>query len=148
MDTYWQGKPRIYTSSGGVTFPPQIKGLLPKDKVLDCRRKYFEFVAPCGILKEATAVVHESYCCADGRKYLPPGNIRPSLWPKDTKESDLYMELIYKAHAEHFYLQFTRIPKLREFVCKLTGWESEIMLTRTLLCPHPPNGEMTAVHYD
>ncbi|CAG9992936.1 unnamed protein product [Clonostachys byssicola] len=125
-----------------------VKNVLPRDAVLECRKNYFEFVAPCGILKEGSDPIDGVYCGADGRKYLPPGNIRRLFGLKGDKESDHYVDLMIKAHSAPFYLNFVQNPELRAFIRKFTGWKSETMLTRTLLRPYTPNSEMTAVHYD
>lgn len=112
------------------------------------RRKYFEYVAPSAILKPGTDPVDGFYCGADSKKYLPPGNLRRLFGLKNNAESDRYVELMVEAHQAEFYKRFCEIPELREFVRKFTGWESETMLSRTLLRAFVPNSELTAIHYD
>jgi phytanoyl-CoA hydroxylase len=53
-----------------------VKGLIPREEILDFRRKYFEFMAPTGVLKEGTDPIEGIYCGADPEQYLPPGNGR------------------------------------------------------------------------
>ncbi|KAF2021478.1 hypothetical protein BU24DRAFT_487890 [Aaosphaeria arxii CBS 175.79] len=125
-----------------------IKDLLPKDKVLQCRRAYFEHMSPSGLLKPGSDPVTGTYCGADSRKYMPPGNLRRLFGLKDDPESDKYVELMISAHEAEFYTNFCEISELRDFVRKFTGWEKEIMLQRTMLRAFVPNSELTPVHYD
>lgn len=132
-------------STDGYLF---VKNLLPKDKVLECRRAYFEHMAPSALLKAGSDPVDGIYCGADTRKYLPPGNLRRLFGLKDDPESDKYVELMINAHEADFYIKLTEIPELREFVRKFTGWKRETMLTRSMLRAFVPNSELTPVHYD
>ncbi|KAF2148172.1 hypothetical protein K461DRAFT_263114 [Myriangium duriaei CBS 260.36] len=125
-----------------------VKGLLPKQAVLDCRKAYFEHMIPSGLLKPGTDAVDGIYSGADSRKYLPPGNLRRLFGLKDDAESDLYAELMVSAHEQQWYLQFTQIPELRKFVRNFTGWKKETMLQRTMFRAFVPNSELTPVHFD
>lgn len=125
-----------------------VKQLLPKEPVLQCRRAYFSHMSPSGLLKPDSDPVTGTYCGADTRKYLPPGNLRRLFGLKDDPESDKYVELMVSAHEAAFYTEFCEISELREFVRKLTGWEKEIMLQRSMLRAFVPNSELTPVHYD
>ncbi|PLB55479.1 hypothetical protein P170DRAFT_443254 [Aspergillus steynii IBT 23096] len=125
-----------------------VKSLLPKDKVLKCRRQYFEHMAPSGLLKEGTDPVEGIYSDKDSRKFLPPGNLRRLFGLKDDEESNKYLELMISAHEAPFYLEFCEIEKLRAFIRAFAGWEDITMLQRTMLRAFVPDSELTPVHFD
>ncbi|KAL5386621.1 hypothetical protein DPSP01_003988 [Paraphaeosphaeria sporulosa] len=125
-----------------------MKHLPPKEKVIECRRAYFEHMAPSGLLKPGTDAVEGTYCGTDSRKYLPPGNLRRLFGIKDDPQSEKYAELMIGAHEADFYPKLTEIPELRAFVRKFTGWKRETMLQRSMLRAFVPNSELTPGHYD
>ena len=126
----------------------QVKGLLPKHKVLACRRAYFEHMKPSGLLEPDSDPVLGKYCGADTRKYLPPGNLRRLFGLVGDAESDKYVEQMISAHSAQWYLDFCEMEELRAFVREFTGWRQEAMLQRTMLRAFVPNSELTPVHYD
>lgn len=105
-------------------------------------------MSPSGLLRPGTHPVIGTYCGADTKKYLPPGNLRRLFGLKDDPESDKYVELMISAHEADFYTSFCEISELRAFVRKFAGWEEETMLQRTMLRAFVPNSELTPVHYD
>ncbi|KAH8427731.1 phytanoyl-CoA dioxygenase family protein [Aspergillus melleus] len=125
-----------------------VKDLLPKEKVLKCRRRYFEHMASSGLLKDGTDPVEGIFSDKDSRKFLPPGNLRRLFGLKDDEESDKYLELMISAHEADFYLEFCEIEELRAFIRHFTGWEDITMLQRTLLRAFVPDSELTPVHFD
>ncbi|KAJ6070906.1 hypothetical protein N7467_012225 [Penicillium canescens] len=125
-----------------------VKGLLPRNEVLECREAYFQHMAPSALLCPGTLPVDGIYCGADSRKYLPPGNLRRLFGLQGDAESDKYVELMISAHESDFYLKLCNIPELREFVRKFTGWPKETMLQRTMLRAFTPDSELTPVHFD
>lgn len=122
--------------------------MLPRDKVLDCRAKYFSHVFPSGILRTDSDPVDGICCDENPLKYIPPGPVRRRFGIAGDTESDRYAELMVSAHDTDFYQRFCEIPELHSFVRRFTGWEKPQMLQRTLLRPYPPNAELTAIHYD
>ncbi|KAK6828850.1 hypothetical protein RU639_003659 [Aspergillus parasiticus] len=125
-----------------------VKGLLPKEPVLKCRREYFEYMSPSGLLKPGTNAVEGIFSEKDSRKYLPPGNLRRLFGLKDDEESEKYLELMISAHEAQFYLDFCEIEELRAFIRRFAGWEHITMLQRTLLRAFVPDSELTPVHFD
>ncbi|RAK99624.1 phytanoyl-CoA dioxygenase family protein [Aspergillus ibericus CBS 121593] len=125
-----------------------IKHLLPRDQVLECRRKYFSYMAPSGLLKEGSDPIDGIFSEKDSRKFLPPGNLRRLFGLKDDYESERYLELMISAHEAPYYLQLCENAELREFVRRLTGWEDITMLQRTMLRAFVPDSEITPVHFD
>ncbi|KAB8222349.1 hypothetical protein BDV33DRAFT_229624 [Aspergillus novoparasiticus] len=125
-----------------------VKGLLPKEPVLKCRREYFEYMSSSGLLKPGTDTVDGIFSEKDSRKYLPPGNLRRLFGLKDDEESEKYLELMISAHEAQFYLDFCEIEELRAFIRRFAGWEHITMLQRTLLRAFVPDSELTPVHFD
>ncbi|KAE8149874.1 hypothetical protein BDV25DRAFT_172547, partial [Aspergillus avenaceus] len=125
-----------------------VKGLLPKEPVLQCRREYFKYMSPSGLLKEDTDPVDGIFSEKDSRKYLPPGNLRRLFGLKDDDESDKYLELMINAHEAKFYLDFCEMPELRDFIRKFKGWQDITMLQRTMFRAFVPDSELTPVHFD
>lgn len=103
---------------------------------------------PSALLKAGSNPVDGIYCGADSRKYLPPGNLRRLFGLKNDAESDKYVECMISAHEAEFYIKLTKIQELRAFVRKLTSWERETMLARSMLRAFVPDSELTPVHYD
>lgn len=131
-----------------MLIPFQVKGLLPQEKVLACRRAYFEHMSPSGLLEEGSDPVDGVYSGKDTRKYLPPGNLRRLFGLKDDPESDKYCELMISAHSEEWYMKLCQISELQEFVRAFTGWKKETMLQRTMFRAFVPRSELTPVHFD
>ncbi|KAL4894522.1 hypothetical protein BDV59DRAFT_207113 [Aspergillus ambiguus] len=125
-----------------------VKGLLPREPVLDCRRSYFEYLSPSGLLKDGTSPVEGIFSEKDSRKFLPPGNLRRLFGLKDDEESEKYLELMINAHEAPFYLDFCEIKELRDFIRKFAGWDHITMLQRTMLRAFVPDSELTPVHFD
>ncbi|PYI24002.1 hypothetical protein BO99DRAFT_374789 [Aspergillus violaceofuscus CBS 115571] len=125
-----------------------VKGLLPKDRVLDCRRRYFSHMAPSGLLKDGSDPVEGIFSGKDTRKFLPPGNLRRLFGLQNDAESNKYLELMVSAHEASFYLDFCATEELRAFIRKFTGWQDITMLQRTMLRAFVPDSELTPVHFD
>lgn len=125
-----------------------VKGLLPKEPVLKCRAAYFSHMSPSGLLRPGSDPVSGIYSGANPRKYLPPGNLRRLFGLKDDPESDKYVELMISAHEADFYVEFCKIPQLRDFVNRFNGWTDPTMLQRTMLRAFVPHSELTPVHFD
>lgn len=126
----------------------QVKQCIPKEKSLECRRAYFEHMAPSGLLRDGTDPVDGTFSGKDTKKYLPPGNLRRLFGLKDDAESDRYVELMVSAHEAPFYVDFCQSPELRKFITRFTGWETTQMLQRTMLRAFVPDSELTPVHFD
>ncbi|CAM1510832.1 Fc.00g083450.m01.CDS01 [Cosmosporella sp. VM-42] len=125
-----------------------VKGCIGKEAPLECRRAYFDHMAPSGLLENGSDPTDGIFSGSDTRKYLPPGNLRRLFGLKDDAESDKYVELMISAHEAPFYLDFCKNRDLRDFVSHFTGWASPQMLQRTMLRAFVPNSELTPVHFD
>ncbi|RAH75681.1 phytanoyl-CoA dioxygenase family protein [Aspergillus aculeatinus CBS 121060] len=125
-----------------------VKALLPKDRVLDCRRRYFSHMAPSSLLKDGSDPVDGIFSEKDTRKFLPPGNLRRLFGLQNDAESDQYLELMISAHEAPFYLDFCTTEELRPFIRKFAGWRDITMLQRTMLRAFVPDSELTPVHFD
>ncbi|KAF5866715.1 hypothetical protein ETB97_009872 [Aspergillus alliaceus] len=103
-------------SNFGPTIPEQVKGLLPKELVLKCRREYSNYMSPSGLFTTGTDPIEGIFSEKDSRKVPPPGNIRRLFGLKDDEKSEKYLEFMISAHEAQSYLNFCEIKELREFV--------------------------------
>ncbi|GME55417.1 putative phytanoyl- dioxygenase protein [Neofusicoccum parvum] len=129
-----------------------LKGLLPRDDVLKCREKYFQKLAPSGVLKPGTKPVEGIFDDTKDKVNYPGigagatgGNGRPGA-----ETAELFVDLALKAHYEDWYCEdFVHHPVLHDFVSKFTGWnEKTLGLRRTLLRNNTPGNKAIGVHYD
>ncbi|KAH7057407.1 hypothetical protein B0J12DRAFT_654401 [Macrophomina phaseolina] len=129
-----------------------LKGLLPKEDVLQCREKYFAMMSPSGVLKPDTKPVEGVFDDSRDKANYPGigagaagGNGRPG---EDTAAR--FVDLALKAHYEDWYCEdFVKHPKLYDFVGKFTGWgDRTLSLRRTLLRNNTPGNKAIGVHYD
>ena len=121
-----------------------LKGVLPRDDVLQVRAKYFELLSPTGVLKPGTAPV-------DGIFDTEKDNLDyPGIGAGHVNERGKeFVDLAVKAHKEPWYIQFCQHPALLEFVAKLTGWgDDTLSVRRTLLRNNTPQNKAIGVHYD
>lgn len=125
-----------------------VKGLLPREDVLEARRKYFEMLSCTGLLRPGTAHVDGVFDPSkDPADYPGFGTGRPG---SGTVASDQFMDLALKAHAEAWYSRdICKHPALFDFVRDFTGWgEHTGSLERTLLRNNVPGNKAIGVHYD
>ncbi|KAJ0109332.1 hypothetical protein J7T55_000257 [Diaporthe amygdali] len=125
-----------------------VKGLLPREDVLEARRKYFDMLSCTGILRPGTAHVDGLFDSSkDPADYPGFGTGRPG---SGTAVSDQFMDIALKAHAESWYARdICKHPALIDFVGDFTGWgEHTGSLERTLLRNNVPGNKAIGVHYD
>lgn len=125
-----------------------LKGLLPREDVLETRRKYFGMLSPTGILKPGTRPVDGIFDSSQNAADFPGfGTGRKGT---GNPRSDQFMDLALKAHAEDWYKNdLCKHPVLVDFIKKFTGWEENtIGLERTLLRNNVPGNKAIGVHYD
>jgi len=148
---------RARYSADGYLF---IKGLIPREDVLDVRQRYFEHLAPTGILKPGTSPRDGIF------NNTQDPIVHNGVGGRDLPEDAERQRLLESAHTLPGYLAFLKHPDLRAFVRKLMGWDRDVILKRTLLrsvlltrlrglypadqnrSHNVPNGLSTGCHYD
>ncbi|KAK0304038.1 hypothetical protein LTR29_009353 [Friedmanniomyces endolithicus] len=130
---------RARYSADGYLF---IKGLIPREDVLDVRQRYFEHLAPTGILKPGTSPRDGIF------NNTQDPIVHNGVGGRDLPEDAERQRLLESAHTLPGYLAFLKHPDLRAFVRKLMGWDRDVILKRTLLRHNVPNGLSTGCHYD
>ncbi|KAM0549080.1 hypothetical protein ACHAPJ_009655 [Fusarium lateritium] len=125
-----------------------LKGLLPREDVLEARKQYFQMLSPTGLLKPGTSPV-EGIFNPDKEAADFPG-FGTGRRGTGGDASEQFMDLALKAHGEPWYKDvFCKHPVLMNFVAKLTGWEEKTgTLDRTLLRNNLPGNSAIGVHYD
>ncbi|KAJ6447022.1 phytanoyl-CoA dioxygenase [Purpureocillium lavendulum] len=119
-----------------------VKNLIPRKDVLRVRKDYFERYAPTGILEpgsDAEAGIFNGGELASSHGGIGAGELPPT---------DLQVQTMTDAHKTPEYLAFLEHANLRGFVRDVMGWDSEVLLRRTMLRHNVPGGLSTAVHYD
>jgi phytanoyl-CoA hydroxylase len=139
---------RSRLSEDGYLF---LKGLLPRQDVLKAREKYFNFLAPSGILKDGTLRVSGIFDAAKDVAQFPGigvGRVDMAVTPE--QKSRDFVTLALNAHGQEWYSQdFCRHPVLLDFMARFTGWGPNTRpLERTLLRNNIPNTKAIGVHYD
>ena len=128
-----------------------LKGLLPREDVLRAREKYFEFLAPSGVLKPGTSPIQGIYDSAKNIDQFPGigvGRVDSSAEPG--KQSRDFVDLAIDAHGQDWYSQdLCKHPVMLDFMARFTNWASKSRpLERTLLRNNIPNTKAIGVHYD
>ncbi|WWC89072.1 uncharacterized protein L201_003990 [Kwoniella dendrophila CBS 6074] len=129
----------------GVLF---VKGVMPRERVLAMRKKYFEYVSSSGVLKEGTDPVDGIFCGGDPHKYAGPG-VASHLGV--TPEECEFLAKSITAHQEDFVKGFAKDENIMLMVKRIKpDWEEPILFKRQLLRSNMPNSEGTAtkVHFD
>jgi phytanoyl-CoA hydroxylase len=117
-----------------------VKGLLPRNDVLEARDHYFSQFESLGLLKPGTAPVDGIYSGEDPALHNGIGGGEPAA--KDE------LRRLVGAHVQQPYLDFVAHPKLRGMVRDLMQWEQEVLVKRTMLRHNIPGGQSTGIHYD
>ena len=117
-----------------------VKGLLPRQDVLDMRAFYFSQFQHTGMLKEGASIEDGIYSGDDSGQHIGIGGGVIA----DTEEKKVLVE----THRQEFYRTFVRHPQLRKMVRDLMLWDEEVLLQRTMLRHNVPGGDGTGVHYD
>lgn len=135
-----------------------VKGLLPREDVLRARQKYFELLAPTGVLQPGTKPVQGIFNSSQDRLNFPGiGAGTPNSTDEHGRTTGpnievarLFGDLALQAHSEEWYKEdLCKHPALREFVAKMTGWmQNTLGIRRTLLRNNMPGNKAIGVHYD
>ena len=135
-----------------------IKGLIPRQDILTARRKYFDMLAPTGVLKPGTNSVAGIFDSSKNSLNFPgigagvqgSHNANGDLTGPDAETAKRFGELALKAHHEEWYIKdLCQHPKIHDFVANLTGWgQNTKNIRRTLLRNNTPGNKAIGVHYD
>lgn len=136
-----------------------MKGLLPREKVLDARRSYFQDMTPSGVLKTGSDPVEGLFNVDKNPLNYPgigAGSVKGAK-PGETDEAEVFVDLALAAHTAPWYAGtedgqvegFARSPELRSFVARFTGWgDDTLAVRRSLLRNNTPGNKAIGVHYD
>lgn len=129
-----------------------VKGLLPREDVLEMRRRYFDFLAPTGVLQENTDPVEGIFNktkSPDDYPGIGAGHVGNNGRPGGDSAAQ-FVDKAIEAHYKDWYAEkFCNHPDLREFVARFTGWgDDTLSFKRTLLRNNPPGSKPIGVHYD
>ncbi|KAL1984893.1 hypothetical protein VTN96DRAFT_8552 [Rasamsonia emersonii] len=129
-----------------------LKGLLPREDVLKARERYFEMMAPTGVLKEGTKPVEGIFNDKRSPDDFPGiGSGAAGMNGRPGGESAAqFVDLAIEAHYKDWYAEeFCRHPALHDFVARFTGWgEKTLGLRRSLLRNNVTGTKPIGVHYD
>jgi phytanoyl-CoA hydroxylase len=129
-----------------------LKQLIPRSDVLKAREKYFEYLAPSGILAPGTTP--EQGIFDSSKDHLAYPGIGAGAAGKNGKpggpEAEIFVDRALEAHKMDWYAEdFCKHPVLVDFVKKFTTWgESTVCVQRTLLRNNVPGNKAIGVHYD
>lgn len=123
-----------------------LKQLLPRGDVLKARQKYFEFLAPTGVLMEGSPAVAGIFNPAKLADDFP-GIGAGTPWEEHAVR---FVRRAVEAHYQPWYAdEFCRVPALYDFVAEFTGWgENTLAFRRSLLRNNVPRSTPIGVHYD
>ncbi|KAK3626082.1 hypothetical protein LTR22_023298 [Elasticomyces elasticus] len=119
-----------------------VKGLIPREDILDVRQSYFEHLTPTGILKPGTSPRDGIFATTEDP--IVHNGVGGSDLPEDAKRQ----RLLESAHELDVYLAFLKHPEFRAFIRRFMDWDKDVILKRTLLRHNVPNGLSTGIHYD
>jgi len=129
-----------------------LKGLLPREDVLEAREQYFKMLEPSGVLKPGTAPVEGIFDSAKDPADYPgigagaaDGNGKPGA-----ESAANFVELALEAHyAEWYKEKFCKHPVLRDAIARISGWgDNTFGIRRSLLRNNTPGNKAIGVHYD
>ncbi|KAL4796408.1 hypothetical protein BDV19DRAFT_81245 [Aspergillus venezuelensis] len=129
-----------------------LKGILPREDVLECRRQYFTYLQPTQVLKDGTDPVQGIFNPTKDPDHYPGigagavgGNGRPG-----GELADAFVDRAIEAHYKEWYAQkLVHHPALYDFVKRFSGWgEHTLTFNRTLLRNNTPGTKPIGVHYD
>lgn len=125
-----------------------LKGLLPRQDVLDARKNYFQYLERTALLKPGSLPVEGIFDLEKSAADYP--GIGTGNEGTGTERSRDFMDLALKAHGEPWYKDdLCKNPVMEAFIAKLTGWETDTLgLQRTLLRNNLPGNAAIGVHYD
>ncbi|KAG4424080.1 hypothetical protein IFR04_002776 [Cadophora malorum] len=154
LDTPIEEIQRRYKEDGYVF----VKGLVPREDILQARRKYFELLAPTNVLKQGTKPVEGIFNTEQDKLNFPgigagvagSNDENGRTTGPNPELAGLFGDLALQAHHEDWYKEdLCRHPALQEFVAKMTGWgDNTLGIRRTLLRNNMPGNKAIGVHYD
>ncbi|KAI0018040.1 hypothetical protein F4780DRAFT_752984 [Xylariomycetidae sp. FL0641] len=126
-----------------------LKGILPREDVLKARERYFQLLAPSGVLAPGSAAVDGIFDTSKDKLDFP-GIGAGSTDANGRPRGGLFVDLALRAHTEGWYKdEFCAQPALLAFVAAFTGWGDDTLpLRRTLLRNNTPGNAAIGVHYD
>ncbi|THC95184.1 hypothetical protein EYZ11_005343 [Aspergillus tanneri] len=129
-----------------------LKQVLPREDVLEARRRYFEYLAPTGVLKEGTDPVEGIFNPTKSIDEYPgigAGNEGANGRPGGEK-AEHFVNRAIEAHYMDWYTEkLCNHPVLYDYVAKFTGWgQDTLAFRRTLLRNNIPKSKPIGVHYD
>ncbi|KAK8870140.1 hypothetical protein IAR55_000710 [Kwoniella newhampshirensis] len=126
-----------------------VKGVMPREYVLDMRRKWFEQVAPSGVLKEGTDPVDGIYCGKeDTTEFLGPEG---AAFIKGPREENAHFMLATEAHSAPWAREFAENQYLVNAAKRIhPQWKDPFCMRRQIFRSNLPfaKGTATGVHYD
>lgn len=108
-----------------------VKGVMPREDVLDMREAYFQHMSLTGILKPGTSPRDGIFNDAED------ATLHGGVGPTDLPDDQTHVKSLVSAHILPAYEAFVEHPKLRSFVRTFMGWKEEVLLKRTLLRYEP-----------
>ncbi|KAL5361699.1 hypothetical protein BJX96DRAFT_166089 [Aspergillus floccosus] len=129
-----------------------LKGLLPREDVLESRRRYFEYLAPTEVLEPGTDPVEGVFNKSKSIDDYPgigaghaAGNGRPG-----GDNAAQFVDRAIEAHYKDWYTEkLVNHPDLYKFIAKFTNWgQDTLTFKRTLLRNNIPGSKPIGVHYD
>lgn len=129
-----------------------VKRLLPREDVLEMRRRYFDFLAPTGVLQENTDPVEGIFNktkSPDDYPGIGAGHVGNNGRPGGDSAAR-FVDKAIEAHYKDWYAEkFCNHPDLYGFVARFMEWgDNTLSFKRTLLRNNPPGSKPIGVHYD
>ncbi|KAI5475233.1 hypothetical protein MNV49_001713 [Pseudohyphozyma bogoriensis] len=125
-----------------------LKGVVPRETVLEVRRRYFEYVQALGVLKEGTAPVDGIFCGGNPLDFAGPG---VASQVGKTMDNCPDLKLSVEAGMADFINEFATDHHIMDVVKRIKPhWADPILFKRQLLRSNIPGseGSATKVHYD
>ncbi|KAJ5608995.1 hypothetical protein N7528_009562 [Penicillium herquei] len=119
-----------------------VKGLIPREDVLDAREHYFGQYMQTSLLEPESSPrdgIFNSSSNPDSHKGIGGQGL-----PENEEEARILID----AHKELEYRSFVEHPALTGFVRNIMGWQEHQLLDRTMLRHNVPFGLGTGIHYD
>ncbi|GFZ43107.1 hypothetical protein JCM24511_00825 [Saitozyma sp. JCM 24511] len=125
-----------------------VKGAMPRDFVLAMRKRYFEHLAPCGLLKEGTDPVQGIFRGGDPDEFVGPDAAK---YISADMERSQYARLVLESYSAEWTDAFSSNQHLFHMVRRMhPEWTSPFVFRRQLIRTNLPSstGTATGVHYD
>ncbi|ELR09504.1 hypothetical protein GMDG_00686 [Pseudogymnoascus destructans 20631-21] len=103
-----------------------MKGLIPREDVLNVRKHYFQNWADTALLEPGTSPQEGIFNSSENP--LHHGGIGAGDLPLSEKE----VETLISSHHLDSYLHFLDNPTLRQMVRDIMDWKKELLLRRTM----------------